>query len=75
MPGVIIKTTVRTERSGEVYLTEHDLAVIIGKFFSGATPEITTYNLDWDISQGALVKGVFVKWAEVEPARTVEKEL
>jgi hypothetical protein len=69
-----IKTTVSTERRSEVYLTEHDLMVLISKALAGNAPEITIDNLDWDISQGALMKGVFVKWAEVE-SRPADKEI
>ena len=70
-----LKTTIRTERKGEVTFTEHDLMVLISNALKGNAPEITIDNLDWDISQGALVNGVTVSWSEVEPTREVEKEI
>lgn len=70
-----IRTTVRTERSGEIYLTEHDLAVFISDGLKNRTPEITTDNLDWDISQGGLLNGVWVRWSEVEEPTEMEIEL
>jgi hypothetical protein len=70
-----IVTTIRTERKGEVTLTEHDLMVLISNALKGIVPEITIDNLDWDVSQGAMVRGVTVSWSKVEPSRTVEKEI
>ena len=70
-----IKTTTRTERKGEAYFSEHDLMVLISRFLGGNAPEITIDNLDWDISQGILMKGVTVTWAEQDGPSETEKEL
>lgn len=70
-----LKTTTYTEHRGEVYLSEHDLAVIIGKFLGDNAPEVTVDMLDFDVSQGGVVKGVSVRWTEVEQLKEEEKEI
>jgi hypothetical protein len=77
-----VKTTVNLLQDGEVYIAEAELTKIIEHFVRGALkarqidmPPLTVDNLDWDISQGSLMKGVFIKWSGGQTQHKPELEI